>query len=131
MLILVPIFMSTMSMPLQNSDMDIKDMKIGTRINTETVFQGPETVSLDLFLNFDILFTSTSFRKFVASIAGNGSTTSSSRGEALISKMRAAEAAPRGVILRAVDDARAGPDLLELSDTGMICKNFLARLYNV
>ena len=49
-LILVPIFMSTMSMPLQNSDMDIKDMKIGTRISTETVFQGPATVSLDLFL---------------------------------------------------------------------------------
>jgi hypothetical protein len=39
-----------MSMPLQNSDMDIKDMKIGTRISTETVFHGPATVSLDLFL---------------------------------------------------------------------------------
>ena len=37
-------------MPLQNSGMDIKDMKIGTRISTETVFKGPAT---DLFLNGD------------------------------------------------------------------------------
>jgi hypothetical protein len=47
-LIPVPIFMSTITMPLQNSDMDIQDMKIGTRINTETVFQGPKIVFLDL-----------------------------------------------------------------------------------
>ena len=48
-LILVPIFMSFISISLFCSGIDIVDMKIGTRINTETVFQGPETVSLDLF----------------------------------------------------------------------------------
>ena len=49
-LILVPIFMSFISISLFCSGIDIVDMKIGTRISTETVFQRPATVSLDLFL---------------------------------------------------------------------------------
>ena len=50
MLVLMPILVSTIAMPLQNSDIDIKDTKICIKTSIGTVFSGPETVSLDLLL---------------------------------------------------------------------------------
>ena len=56
MLILMSLFMSTISMPLQSSDIDKEDVNIGIKISITTVFQGPETMSLDLFLKFKFDF---------------------------------------------------------------------------